>query len=82
MAEIRGTGRKFRALLDLIDDDTALELRRLFKDTFLDYTDRAMKIQNRLRLRVVERETRLSRQIRPTGTGIQALRSYPPKIWL
>ena len=48
--------KEFRALLELIGTDAAAELRRLFKDTFLDYTDRAMEIQNRLRFQPVGRE--------------------------
>lgn len=46
--------KEFRALLDLIDTESAARLRRLFKDAFLDYTDRAMEIQSRLQ--PVERE--------------------------
>lgn len=46
--------KEFRTLLDLIDADAAAELRRLFKDAFLDYTDRAMDIHSRLQ--PVERE--------------------------
>ena len=48
--------KEFRTLLDLIDADTAAELRRLFKDAFLDYIDRALEIQSRLRLRPVEQK--------------------------
>lgn len=48
--------KEFRALLDLIGADTEAELRRLFKDTFLDYIDRAMEAQSRLRPQPVERE--------------------------
>ena len=40
--------KEFRALLDLVDADAAAELRCLFKDTFLDYMDRAMEIHSRL----------------------------------
>ena len=42
--------------LELIDTDAAAELRQLFKDAFLDYTDRALEIQSRLRFRQTERE--------------------------
>lgn len=35
---------------------TATELRRLFKDAFFDYIDRALEIQGRLRFRQAERE--------------------------
>lgn len=48
--------KEFRALLELVEDDAATELRRLFKDAFLDYIDRALEIQNRLRFRQAERE--------------------------
>ena len=44
-----GREKEFRALLELIDADAATELRRLFKDAFLDYIDRALEIQSRLR---------------------------------
>ena len=40
--------KEFRALLDLIGTDAAAELRCLFRETFLDYMDRAMEIQSRL----------------------------------
>ena len=48
--------KEFRALLELIDADRVVELRRLFRDTFLDYIDRALEIQSRLRFRQAERE--------------------------
>ena len=48
--------KEFRALLELIDADAAAELRQLFKDAFLDYIDRALEIQSRLRFRQAERE--------------------------
>lgn len=41
--------KEFRALMDLIDADAAAGLRKLFMDAFLDYMDRAMEIDNRLR---------------------------------
>ena len=48
--------KEFRALLELIDADAATEFRRLFRDTFLDYIDRALEIQSRLRFQQAERE--------------------------
>ena len=46
--------KEFRTLLDLIDDNSAAELRCLFRETFLDYMDCAMEIHSRLQ--PVERE--------------------------
>ncbi len=40
--------KEFRALLGLIDPDTAERLRGAFRDSFLDYMDRAVEIFNRL----------------------------------
>lgn len=40
--------KEFRALMDLIDAGAAAVLRKLFKDTFLDYMDRAVEIHSRL----------------------------------
>ena len=41
--------KAFRALLDLIDPDTAAELREAFKSSLLDYLDRALEIYDRLK---------------------------------
>ena len=41
--------KEFRALLDLIDPDTAAELRETFKASLLDYLDRALEIYDRLK---------------------------------
>lgn len=41
--------REFRALLDLIDPDTAAKLREAFKISLLDYLDRALEIYDRLK---------------------------------
>ena len=41
--------REFHALLDLIDPDTAAELREAFKDSLIDYLDRALEIYDRLK---------------------------------
>ena len=41
--------KEFRALLDLIDPDTAAKLRAAFKASLLDYLDRALEIYDRLK---------------------------------
>lgn len=41
--------REFRALLSMIDADTAASLRALFKTTLLDYLDRAIEVYERLK---------------------------------
>lgn len=41
--------REFRALLALIDDEAAANLRQQFKAAFLDYTDRALEVYTRLK---------------------------------
>lgn len=42
--------REFRALLALVDDDAAAELRQRFKAAFLDYMDRGLAVYTRLQL--------------------------------
>ena len=40
--------KEFRALLALVDDEAAAELRQRFKAAFLDYMDRILEVYNRL----------------------------------
>lgn len=40
--------KEYRALLALIDDNAAADLRQQFKAAFLDYTDRALEVYTRL----------------------------------
>lgn len=41
--------KEFRSLVSLIDPDTAERLRRAFRDSFLDYMDRAIEIYDRMK---------------------------------
>lgn len=44
----RAYRKEFRALLALIEDESAADLRRYFKSAFLDYMDRALEVYTRL----------------------------------
>ncbi len=71
--------REFRALLGLIDPDTEDRLRGAFKDSFLDYMDRAVEIFRRLMPVAPDPSAAMDEWLRPESLLGQDRRTSEPE---